>query len=112
MSYHAKQGDIIWLSLVPQAGHEQAGRRPALVVSRNDFNGFTKKTAMVCPITNTDRGFPLHVRLDSRCITTGVVMCDQSKVLDLEARQAAFIERAPEDVTAEAVDIIIAMIEM
>ena len=112
MSYRARQGDIIWLSLLPQAGHEQAGRRPALVVSGNVFNDFSKTTAMVCPITNTDRNLPLHVRLDSRTTTTGFVMCDQAKILDIEARHATYIEQAPQDILLEAVDIISGIIEV
>ena len=64
MQYRPAQGDIILLHFNPQAGHEQRGQRPALVVSNDVFNRFTK-IAMVCPITNTDKGFPLHVRLDS-----------------------------------------------
>lgn len=110
--YHAKQGDIIWLSLLPQAGHEQAGRRPALVVSSNVFNSFSRTTAMVCPITNTDRNTPLHVKLDSRTTTTGFVMCDQTKILDIEARHAAYIEKVPQDILLEAVDIISGIIEV
>ena len=111
MSYHARQGDIIWLSLLPQAGHEQAGRRPALVVSNDVFNDLSKTTAMVCPITNTDRHMPLHVKLDGRIGTTGFVMCDQAKILDLHARQAAYIEQVPKDILLEAVDIISGIIE-
>ena len=106
MTYRARQGDIIWLTLDPQAGHEQKGRRPALVVSNNSFNNFEKSAAMVCPITNTDRSNPLHVRLDKRTKTTGVVMCDQAKILNLEKRCADFIERAPNDIVFEATDII------
>lgn len=79
MSYTPEQGDIITLEFDPQAGHEQKGRRPAIVVSNNTFNNFTK-IAMVCPITNTNRGFPLHVVLDARVTTTGVVMCEQVKL--------------------------------
>ena len=111
MGYIARKGDIIWLSLTPQIGHEQAGRRPALVISNDVFNSYTKSGAMVCPITNMDRNCPLHVRLDSRTATTGVVMCDQAKILDLESRGAEFIEKAPDDIVFEATDIVIGIIE-
>ncbi|MEN6325240.1 MAG: type II toxin-antitoxin system PemK/MazF family toxin [Syntrophomonas sp.] len=110
MSYIPEQGDIIFLEFDPQAGNEQKGRRPALVVSNNTFNHFTKM-AMVCPISNTRRGFPLHVPLDGRTKTTGVIMCEQVKSLDISSRKARFIEKAPEDIIEEAVDIFIASFE-
>ena len=80
-----KQGDIIKLSFNPQAGHEQAGYRPAVVVSNNFFNQKTSMT-IVCPITNTNNQFPLHIPLDERVKTTGVILCEQVKALDLKAR--------------------------
>jgi mRNA interferase MazF len=106
MAYHAQQGDIIWLDFDPQAGHEQKGRRPAFVVSNNRFNRFEKTTAMVCPITKTDRSIPIQVKLDERTKTSGVILCDQAKILDLQERNAAFIESAPEDILFEVTDII------
>lgn len=105
-----EQGDIVFLDFDPQSGHEQKGRRPALVVSNNLFNRVSSLT-MVCPITNTDRGHPFHIRLDGRTKTTGVVMCDQARMLDLDSRRAAFEEKAPADVSAEAVDLIMGFIE-
>lgn len=81
----------------PQAGHEQRGRRPALVISNESFHHYTHM-AIVCPITNTDKGFPMHVRLDGKTGTTGVVLCEQVKSLDYEARNAVRIEPAPEDI--------------
>lgn len=111
MSYIPDQGDIINLELNPQAGHEQRGRRPAVVVSNNTFNNFTKIT-MVCPITNTNRKFPLHVPLDKRTKTTGVIMCEQVKSLDISARKVSYIEKAPMDILEEVVDVIFGFIEM
>lgn len=110
MSYHATQGDIIWLTLLPCTGHEQTGRMPALVVSCDTFNRFSGKTAMVCPITSTDRGLPVQVKLDDRTVTTGVIMCDQAKILDLEARGADYVETVPHDILFDAVDIIAGII--
>ena len=112
MAYKARQGDIIWISLDPQAGHEQAGRRPAMIISNDTFNRFAKTAAMVCPITSTERDIPLHVKLDSRTHITGVVMCDQAKILDLQRRNAEWIERAPIDIVLEAVDIVTGFIEI
>lgn len=109
--YTPEQGDIITLEFDPQAGHEQKSRRPALVVSNNTFNGFTK-IAMVCPITNTNREFPLHVPFDERTRTTGVIICEQVKSLDISARGAIFTEKAPLDIVEEVVDILFGFIEM
>ena len=112
MSYRAKQGDIIWLTFDPQAGHEQKGRRPAFVASNNTFNNFVKSAAMVCPITNTDKNIPIQVKLTIDMKTSGVVMCDQTKILDLHSRNAEFIEKAPEDITAEVANIIRSFVEI
>lgn len=108
--YIPEQGDIILLDFNPQAGHEQMGHRPAFVVSTYTFNRFTK-LAMVCPITNTKRGYPLHVLLDERTSTTGVIMCEQVKTLDIVVRNAVFVEKAPEDITHEVADIIRSSVE-
>lgn len=110
MVYTPEQGDIILLEFDPQAGHEQKGRRPAFVASNNTFNQFTKM-ALVCPITGTKRGFPLHVPLDGRTKTTGVIMCEQTKSLDMTARKATFLEKAPQDITDEVVEIIISSLD-
>ena len=106
-----EQGDIVYLNFDPQAGHEQRGRRPAVVVSNNVFNRACSLT-MVCPITHTDKDHPFHVRLDDRTKTDGVILCDQARILDLNSRQAAFVETAPADILAEAVDIIQGFIEV
>lgn len=105
-----RQGDIIKLNFNPQAGHEQAGYRPALVVS-NDF--FNEKTNMVivCPITNTNNSFPLHIPLDNRTNTTGVVLCEHLKSLDIAARNYRIVEKIPEDLLQEVIDVIFAEIE-
>lgn len=105
-----EQGDIIVLEFDPQSGHEQKGRRPAIVVSNIIFNKFTKM-AMVCPIINTNRTFPLHVPLDNRTATTGVIMCEQVKALDILTRNALFKEKAPSDIVGEVIDILFGFIE-
>lgn len=105
-----EQGDIVYLDFDPQAGHEQKGRRPALVVSNDLFNRVSSLT-MVCPVTHTDRGHPFHVRLDGRTKTDGVILCDQARMLDLNSRRASFEEKAPADIVAEAVDLIIGFVE-
>jgi len=105
-----EQGDIVYLSFDPQAGHEQRGMRPAVIVSTLTFNKFTR-LALVCPITSTNRAFPLHVALDSRTTTSGVIMCEQVKSLDVIARNATFFERVPQDILREVVDIIVSFVE-
>ena len=111
MAYITDHGDLVYLEFDSQAGHEQMGKRPALVVSSKTFNQFTKLT-MVCPITNTKRTTPLHVELDSRTKTTGVILCEQVKSLDLNARNASFFERIPDDILAEVLDILNGLIEI
>lgn len=110
--YEAIQGDIILISLDPQTGHEQKGKRPALVVSNNTFNSFARGSAMVCPITNTNNGIPTQVNFDSRTKTTGVIMCEQAKVLDLNARNVKFLEKIPDAILFEVIDIIKSIIEI
>ena len=105
-----KQGDIIKLSFNPQTGHEQAGYRPAVVVSNNFFNQKTSMT-IVCPITNTNNQFPLHIPLDERVKTTGVILCEQVKALDLKARSYQTIEQLPNDLLQKVLDVIWAEIQ-
>lgn len=109
--YKARQGDIIWLNFCPQSGHEQKGRRPALVISNNDFNDFMKCAAMVCPITSNVKPIPLQVELDERTKTKGVIMCNQAKILDISERNAKFIENLPIDLLKEVSDIVSGFVE-
>jgi mRNA interferase MazF len=106
-----KQGALIWLNFDPQTGHEQKGRRPALVVSNESFNRFSN-LAIVCPVTNTDKNHPFHVKLDQRTKTSGVILCDQARTLDIEARNYEFIEIIPNDTLLGVIDIISGFIEV
>jgi len=105
-----KQGDIIWLNFDPQTGHEQKGRRPAVVVSNESFNRFSKM-AIVCPITNTDKNHPFHIKLNPKTSTKGVILCDQPRTLDIYARQFETIESLPNNLLLEVIDIINGFIE-
>ena len=105
-----KQGTIIKINFNPQSGHEQAGYRPAIVISNNIFNEKTK-LSIVCPITNTNNKFPLHVPLDSRTKTTGVILCEHLKSLDLNSRTYQIIEELPKDIFKHVLDIVLAEIE-
>lgn len=104
------QGDIIMLNFNPQTGHEQAGYRPVLVVSNNFFNNKTNM-AIVCPVTNTNNEFPLHIRLDERTQTTGVILCEHVKSLDINQRHYKIIEKLPDDVLQKVIDVIYSQIE-
>lgn len=104
------QGDIIKVNFNPQSGHEQAGFRPALVISNAIFNKKTNLT-IVCPISNTNNIFPLHIPLDSRTKTTGSVLCQHIKSLDLKARGFEYVEKVPDDIMTQVLDIIFAEIE-
>ena len=106
-----KQGDIVKFNFDPTAGHEQAGYRPAVVLSNNFFNQKTN-LAIVCPITNTDNHFPLHVHLDERTKTSGVILCEHIKAVDLNARPHKIIETLPQDILQQAIDIVFAEVEI
>ncbi len=93
------------LDFDPQAGHEQKGRRPALVVSKEAFNKGTGM-AICCSITNTDRRMPFHVSIAGHTSLTGFVMCEQVKSLDFRSRAMKLIEQAPQDVLEDVLSII------
>jgi mRNA interferase MazF len=89
VTYSPERGDLIWLNFSPQRGHEQAGKRPALVLSPRSYNSKVG-LALVCPITNRAKGYPFEVPLPEGLAITGVVLADQVKSLDWRARQAGF----------------------
>ena len=108
-AYVPKKGDLIVLSFDPQAGHEQKGRRPALVVSNDLFNRHTG-LAIVCPITQTEREFPFHVPIPPEVKVSGVVMVDQVKSIDFRSRKAKRIGKAPPQLLDEVLAILDACI--
>ena len=110
MPYSPKQGDIVIINFDPQTGHEQKGRRPSLIVSNDQFHKHTNM-AMVCPITNTISGFPTHIALNERTQTTGEIMCEQVKCLDIAARDVSYKETVPDDIIDEAIDLICSFVE-
>jgi len=107
--YIPHQGDLIVLTFDPQSGHEQKGRRPALVISNTLFNQKTG-LAIVCPITKTDRRYPFHVKIPSISSVSGFAMVDQIKSIDYKSRKAKFIEQAPIEILNEAMAILDACI--
>ena len=108
-TYVPQKGDFIAVTFDPQSGHEQRGRRPALVVSNSLFNGHTG-LAIGCPLTNTERSFPFHVAVVNDPNVTGVVMVEQLKSIDVSVRKAKRIGRASDSVLEEVLSILDACI--
>ena len=104
-AYVPHRGDFIAVTFDPQSGHEQKGRRPALVISHHLFNKHTG-LAIVCPITRTDRDFPFHVSIGGRGQVTGFVMAEQIKSIDFRARRATRIAKAPPAVLEEVLALL------
>ena len=94
-AYVPRQGDFIAVAFDPRSGHEQSGRRPALVISHDLFNQHTG-LAIVCPITNTRRDYPFHVAIPAGGEVTGFVMVEQDRSIDYRARRAKRIGKAPD----------------
>ncbi len=94
MAYTPDRGDMVWIAFNPQAGHEQAGRRPALVLSPVAYNSRVG-LALLCPITTRIKGYPFEVLLPEGLKINGAVLSDQVKSLDWKIRQAEFISRLP-----------------
>jgi mRNA interferase MazF len=107
--YAPRRGDVIRIDCSPQRGHEQAERRPAIVLSPTEYNR-TVGLAVVCPITNQVKGFPWEVLIPPGEHVTGVVLADQMKSLDWQSRQAEFICTPPESLLADVVEKAIALI--
>ena len=98
--YVPERGDLLWLTFDPQAGHEQAGRRPALVLSPAAYNR-RARLALVCPITTQAKGYPFEVALPTGLPLSGVVLTDHLKSADWTARRAEFVAKVSADVLAE-----------
>ena len=109
-AYIPDRGDIVWLQFDPQTGHEQAGRRPAFVVSPRAYN---KKVGLglFCPITSQVKGYPFEVLLPPGGKAHGAILSDQLKSLDWLARKAARFDRAPESVVLEVAARILALVD-
>ena len=108
--YCPKRGDVVWLSFAPQAGHEQAGRRPALALSPEAYN---RKVglAIFCPITTQVKNYPFEVPVPAGLKASGVILSDQVKSLDWQARNAQFCCRIPGAVLAEVLNKLNVLLE-
>ena len=107
--YIPRRGDIVWINLDPQAGHEHSGRRPAFVVSPASYN---RKVglALFCPITRQIKGYPFEVELPQGLPVKGAVLSDQLKSLDWQARKAEFICQVSEEVLYEVLQKILPLL--
>ena len=95
--YVPQRGEAVWINFNPQAGHEQAGRRPAVVLSPGAYNGKTH-LAILCPITNQVKGYPFEVVIPTGLNVTGVILSDQVKNMDWRARNATLICPLPTEI--------------
>ena len=100
-SYVPHRGDVIWIDFNPQAGHEQAGRRPALVLSPASYNSKVG-LVLLCPVTTQVKGYPFEASIPQGLKVSGVVLSDQVKSLDFKARKTEFICRLPDVTVNEA----------
>lgn len=108
--YVPERGDIVWLSFSPTAGHEQAGRRPALVISPAAYNR-AAGLSLMCPITSKAKGYPFEVTLHRESGVQGVALADQVRSLDWRARRAELAGVAPADVVAEVLGKLHALLD-
>jgi mRNA interferase MazF len=108
--YIPDRGDLVWINFSPQQGHEQAGRRPAIVISPKRYNE-RLKLALFCPVTSKVKGYPFEVQLPEDTKVQGVVLCDQIKSLDWQARKIKFIEALPNDTLEEILSKAITLLE-
>jgi mRNA interferase MazF len=104
-SYIPEKGDFIVLTFDPQSGHEQKGKRPAIVVSNYLFNKHTG-LAIVCPLTNTFRNIPFHVEVAPKSNLTGYIMVEQIKSVDYVSRRVKFIGKAEKETLNEVLAIL------
>ncbi len=100
-----KQGSIIMVSFNPTIGSEQAGYRPAVVISNETFNKHSN-LLIVLPITNTDNGFPLHVPLGDSCDTKGFILCEHIKSIDSIVRKIKVVEQLPKDILKKVIALV------
>jgi mRNA interferase MazF len=107
--YVPQRGDVIWITLNPQAGHEQAGRRPALVLSPGAYNGKVG-LAILCPLTNQIKGYPFEVLVPPGLSITGAILTDQVKNLDWRARDAELICNLPRRTVAEVLQKVLTLL--
>jgi mRNA interferase MazF len=110
-AYLPNRGDVVWLAFTPQAGREQAGRRPAVVLTPARYND-KAGLAMCCPITSHVKGYPFEVPLPAGLPVGGVILADQVKSLDWRSRHAALIARLPDEVLEDVLLKLAALLQV
>lgn len=100
--YVPQRGDIVLITLNPQAGHEQAGRRPAVVLSPADYNAKVG-LAIICPVTNQVKGYPFEILIPEGLTVSGAILADQVKSLDWQSRKAELICTLPTEIVNEII---------
>ena len=109
LPYVPQCGDVVWITLNPQSGHEQAGRRPAVVLSPGSYNVKTG-LAILCPITNQVKGYPFEVLLPGQLPVAGAILSDQVKSLDWRARNAELLCTLPAETISEVLQKLITLL--
>lgn len=104
-AYVPERGDLIWLDFTPHSGHEQAGRRPAIVLSPRSYNQ-RSGLALFCPITSRVKGYPWEVGVPAHARVTGVILADQVRSLDWRSRNATFIDKAEDSLVLDVVALL------
>ncbi|HYU24001.1 MAG TPA: type II toxin-antitoxin system PemK/MazF family toxin [Thermoanaerobaculia bacterium] len=104
MPYVPARGDAVWLDFSPQSGHEQAGHRPAIVLTQSNFN--SNKWAVCCPITNSVKGYPFEVLIPAGLLVSGAILVDQVKSQDWRSRNAKFICKLPPETVRAVFDML------
>lgn len=104
-AYIPERGDAVWITLNPQAGHEQSGRRPAIVLSPRSYNS-TTGLALFCPVTSQVKGYPFEVLLPDGLPVSGTILSDQVKSLDWQVRNAEWICRLPGEIVSEVLETV------
>ena len=110
-NYIPQCGDVVRISLNPQAGHEQAGRRPAVVLSPRSYNGKTG-LAILCPVTSHIKGYPFEVILPAGLPIAGAILSDQVKSLDWRARNAELVCTLPDEIVSEIIQKLGALLSL
>ena len=110
MAYVPQRGDVVWITFNPQAGHEQAGRRPALVLSPKAYNGKVG-LALLCPIARQVKGYPFEVAIPEGLPVNGVILSDQVKSLDWRAHEAEKACAVPDKVMVLVMQRVRALLE-
>lgn len=109
--YIPKQGDICYMDFAPTKGHEQTGLRPAIIISRDNYNEYTG-LVVLCPITTNTKKFPTHYELTNTKKVNGSVLCEHIRRIDFKARKLSYVEKVSREELEEIIDIVNGIIEI